>query len=77
MAASAQRAPAATPWTVKGIRGVTAYRTSPPAQIGRSTGYWIIFTKGTTGFLVYAVGPPRTVPTAALVRMARQQAARG
>lgn len=59
---------------VTGVTGATGFRTSPPVQIGRATGYWIIFTRGTIGFFLYAVGPPRTLTTAQLVGLARQQA---
>jgi hypothetical protein len=59
---------------VTGVTGAVGYRTSPPVQIGRATGYWIIFTRGTIGFFLYAVGPPRTLTTAQLVGLARQQA---
>jgi hypothetical protein len=59
---------------ITGVSGATGYRTTPPVQVGRATGYWIIFTRGTIGFVLYAVGPPRTLTTAQLVGLARQQA---
>jgi hypothetical protein len=74
--ATAQKQPNPTAMAVSSIKGATAYRTSPPQQIGRSTGYWVIFTRGTTGVFVYAVGPPRTLTAALVVGLARQQAAR-
>ncbi len=66
----------ATSFHIAGVTGATGYRTTPPQQIGRATGYWIIFTRGTIGYFLYAVGPPRTTTTAQLVGLARQQAAR-
>ena len=69
--------PGATTFAVSGVAGATGYRTSPPQEIGSATGYWIIFTRGSTGFFVYGVGPPRTLTAAQVTSVARQQAAHG
>ncbi len=66
----------ASAFSVNGVSGATGYRTSPPVEIGRATGYWIIFTRGTVGFFLYAVGPPRTLTSVQLQGLARQQVAR-
>jgi hypothetical protein len=70
----ASEQPAATTIAVNGVTGATAYRTSPPIQLGRATGYWIIFTRGDVGFFLYEVGPPRSVTAAQVASVARQQA---
>jgi hypothetical protein len=43
-------------------------------QIGTVTGYWIVFTRGNTGFFLYAVVPPRSVTAAQVESLALQQA---
>ncbi len=70
----AARQPGATAYTVSGVRGATAYRTSPPVQVGTVTGYWIIFTRGDLGFFLYAVVPAQSVTAAQVASVARQQA---
>jgi hypothetical protein len=74
MEAFISKQPGATSLLVSGVTGATGYRTSPPVQIGRATGYWVVFTRGTVGFFLYAVGPPRTLTTAQIGVLAREQA---
>ncbi len=72
----AARQPGAAAYTVSGIQGATAYRTSPPVQVGTVTGYWIIFTRGNFGFFLYAVVRAQSVTAGQVASVARQQAAR-
>jgi hypothetical protein len=74
IATLASSQPDATTYAVTRIKGATAYRTNPHVQIGRVTGYWISFTRGNTGFFLYAVVPPRSVTAAQLGSLALQQA---
>ena len=75
--ALASKQPDATTYAVSGLTGATGYRTNPPVQIGRVAGYWIVFTRGNTGFFLYAVVPPDSVTAAQLAGVARRQAAQG
>ena len=50
--------PDATTYAVSRLAGATGYRTNPHVQIGRVAGDRIVFTRGNTGFFVYAVVPP-------------------
>ena len=77
IAALAAKQPDAATYAVSGLDGATGYRTNPPVQIGTVAGYWIIFTRGNTGFFLYAVVPPRSVTAAQLAGVARRQAAQG
>jgi hypothetical protein len=71
----ASNQPNATTYAVTRIKGATGYRTNPHVQIGTVTGYWIVFTRGNTGFFLYAVVPPRSVTAAQVESLALQQAA--
>ena len=44
---------------------------TPHVQIGTVAGYWIVFTRGNTGFFLYAVVPPDSVTAAQLARRRR------
>lgn len=70
----ASNQPDATTYAVTRIKGATGYRTNPHVQIGTVTGYWIVFTRGNTGFFLYAVVPPRSVTAAQVASLALQQA---
>jgi hypothetical protein len=74
IATLASNQPDATMYAVTRIKGATAYRTNPHVQIGRVTGYWISFTRGNTGFFLYAVVPPRSLTAAQVGSLALQQA---
>ena len=70
----ASNQPDATTYAVTRIKGATGYRTNPHVQIGTVTGYWIVFTRGNTGFFLYTVVPPRSVTAAQVASLALQQA---